>query len=86
MSIVDKIDKYLNEASVPKNAVEFPTLMYYYLVGFAMDKNGNSIVKIFNDKNGKTFSIQTNGNLKATHNNRFLKPKEITAKEIKGLR
>lgn len=85
MNIIEKIDNYLSESKLPKTAVSLPDSLYY-LVGFGRDKNGNSIVKIYNDRTGKTFSIQTNGpSFDNTHRSRGTKPKEIDKNTLKNI-
>lgn len=57
--INNKINEYLDEAKLPKTARQLPDTTYY-LVGFHMDTNGNSVVKIHNEDSGKAFTIQIN--------------------------
>ena len=88
MDITDKIDRYLNEAKLPKSAVSLPDSMYY-LVGFGRDKNGNSVVKLYNDRRGNTFSIQINNPSSFQHTydarKEGKKPKEIDKNTLKNI-
>jgi hypothetical protein len=71
----------LNEAS----KVSLPDTIYY-LVGYGRDKNGNSIVKILNDKTNKIFSIQINNpEFDVTYRNRGKRPSEISKNELKNI-
>jgi len=86
MDIAERIDKYLNEAKLPKSAVSLPDSMYY-LVGFGRDKNGNSVVRLYNDRRGNTFSIQINNPswFQHTYKSRGNKPKELDKNTLKNI-
>lgn len=78
------LSEQLNEAHKVTEAKAIPLPdVKFELVGFGKDTNGNSIAKYKSGK-GKGFSIQTNGNLPATHAIKISgkKAKELDAKEL----
>lgn len=77
MSLSEQYNKMHEAKSIPLPNVKFE------LVGFGKDTNGNSIAK-FKSGKGKGFSIQTNGNLPATHSIKMSgkKAKQLDEKEL----
>jgi hypothetical protein len=78
------LSEQLNEAHKVTEAKAIPLPdVKFELVGFGKDTNGNSIAK-FKSGKGKGFSIQTNGNLPATHSIKISgkKAKELNTKEL----
>lgn len=82
---VSSSEKQINESRVPRSARKLPNTNYK-LVGFGMDINGNSIVKIYNEIKDRIFTIQINDpDMIKTHRLKDFKLNELDEENLENI-
>ena len=71
------------EVNEKVKSIALPNVVFE-LVGFGKDTNGNSVTK-FKNRQGKGFSIQSNGTLPKCHALRGEKPKDLDTKQLQEI-